>query len=224
MASTYVGKAEPVRLGAKLVATVADQGSAAHPYFASDTLMKGPDAARNLADAVNFLAALHGRHPGIVDLAGTRSVEDGARVWLTLSATAMTGERDYLARLAVAAGPLPSTPGGAGAENVVQAQRTALATLAQSERRGCALGAALAFALDWHRLRRVMDAAALRFGLEPAASTLLPEESIAEVADSVGQEMPGIERAILFGAQQIAIQHRGLWDLLDARASARFGY
>jgi len=31
----------------------------------------------------------------------------------------------------------------------------------------------------------------------------------------------GVERAMLFGAQQIATQHHGLWDLLDARARAR---
>ena len=34
-------------------------------------------------------------------------------------------------------------------------------------------------------------------------------------------ETPGIERAILFGAQQLLIQHRGLWDLLETRHSAR---
>ncbi len=30
-----------------------------------------------------------------------------------------------------------------------------------------------------------------------------------------------LERAMLFGAQQLFAQHRGLWDLLEARASAR---
>jgi hypothetical protein len=34
---------------------------------------------------------------------------------------------------------------------------------------------------------------------------------------------PAIERAILFGAQQLLVQHRGLWDLLEARAEARVG-
>jgi hypothetical protein len=30
-----------------------------------------------------------------------------------------------------------------------------------------------------------------------------------------------MERAMLFGAQQVFAQHRGLWDLLEARTSAR---
>jgi hypothetical protein len=34
---------------------------------------------------------------------------------------------------------------------------------------------------------------------------------------------PATERAITFGAQQLLAQHRGLWSLLDARASARNG-
>ena len=32
---------------------------------------------------------------------------------------------------------------------------------------------------------------------------------------------PGIERAMTFGAQQVLAQHRALWDLLEARKSAR---
>ena len=32
---------------------------------------------------------------------------------------------------------------------------------------------------------------------------------------------PSAERAMAFGARQLLAQHRGLWDLLEARASAR---
>jgi hypothetical protein len=32
---------------------------------------------------------------------------------------------------------------------------------------------------------------------------------------------PAMERAISFGAQQLFSQHRGLWDLLEARCVAR---
>jgi hypothetical protein len=35
---------------------------------------------------------------------------------------------------------------------------------------------------------------------------------------------PAMERAISFGAQQILAQHRGLWDLLEARQLARGEY
>jgi len=34
-------------------------------------------------------------------------------------------------------------------------------------------------------------------------------------------ESLGIERAMAFGAQQILHQHRGLWDVLEARRLAR---
>ena len=60
-------------------------------------------------------------------------------------------------------------PGGAGSETAILAQRAALATLAQSDRRGCALGAALAFAADWASIRTVLDAAAKRLGVDLAA-------------------------------------------------------
>ena len=37
---------------------------------------------------------------------------------------------------------------------------------------------------------------------------------------TLGDAAP-VERAMLFGAQQLALQHRGLWDLLEARRQAR---
>ena len=48
-------------------------------------------------------------------------------------------------------------------------------------------------------------------------------QSIREVAEEMAVS-PSAERAILFGAEQIAIQHRGLWDLLEARQQARGPY
>jgi len=220
MASLSVEKAGGVRTGSLLLACVDDHGSATHPYFGSEKLLGGPDATRNLADAVHFLCALHGRHPGIVDLAATRTVEAGARTWLAAAAEAMADERLLLNRLAVAAGPAPSTPGGASSEPAIIAQRSALATLAQSDRKGCALGAALAFAADWVRIRAIIDAAAKRFGLDAAPSALGGHDRLRAVAEEAG-ESPATERALLFGAQQLALQHRALWDLLEARQQAR---
>ena len=135
MASVSVAKAAGAGTGALLFACVAEQGSAAHPSSSSESLVSGPDSARNLADAVHFLCALHGRHPGIVDLAAGRAIEPEARAWLIAAAEGMAAERQFLTRLAVAAGPVPSTPGGAGSETAVIGQRSALATLAQSEDR-----------------------------------------------------------------------------------------
>ena len=223
MASVSVAKASGAGSGALLSACVAEHGSAAHPYFDSDTLTGGASGARNLADAVHFLCALHGRHPGIVDLAAGRVVEPAARVWLTAASDAMAVERLFLTRLAVAVGPVPSTPGGAGSEAAVISQRSALATLAQSDRKGCALGAALAFAVDWVPIRQLLDAAARRVGIEAPPCRIGDEAELNPVAETAG-ESAAAERAMLFGAQQLALQHRGLWDLLEARHQARCDY
>ena len=112
MASRMVDRAEGAGAGALLVACVAGQGSAAHPWFASAELRAGPEAARNLADAIHALCALHGLHPGVIDLAAARATEPAARAWCAGAAEAMAAERRYLTRLAVAAGPVPGTPGG----------------------------------------------------------------------------------------------------------------
>ncbi|HMG48457.1 MAG TPA: hypothetical protein VK614_13495 [Allosphingosinicella sp.] len=220
MATRSVETARGTRTGALLLACVAEHGTGSHPYFASESLAKGHESTRNLADAIHFLCALHGRHPGIVDHAGTRTVEPGGRAWLNQAAEAMADERLYLTRLSVAVGPIPSTPGGAGSETAILAQRAALATLAQSDRRGCALGAALAFAADWASIRTILDAAAAKLGVDPRPLTLGNAELLREVADGALEN----ERALLFGAQQLALQHRALWDLLEARQQARREY
>ena len=95
-----------------------------------------------------------------------------------------------------------------------------LEMLARSERAGCAPGAAIGLILDWAAIRPVLDAAAERFGLAAMGSTL-PDQAAtrafaAEIADT-----PAIERAVRFGAEQILIQHGGLWSLLESREHAR---
>ena len=220
MATRSVETARGTRTGALLLGCVAEHGTQTHAYYACPALQRGPEANRNLADAIHFLAALHGRHPGIVDHAATRTVEPGGRAWLIQAGEAMADERLDLTRLSVAAGPIPSTPGGAGSETAILAQRAALATLALSDRRGCALGAALAFAADWLSIRTILDAAAERLGVEPRPLTLGKPELLREVADGAVAS----ERALLFGAQQLALQHRALWDLLEARQQARREY
>ena len=223
MASVSVERKGSARTGQLLHACVAEHGTAAHPYFGSDALLTGPHAARNLADAVHFLCILHGRHPGVVDLAAGRAIEPELRAWFIAAAEAMAVERVYLTRLAVAAGPAPSTPGGSDSETAVNGVRGALATLAQSDRNGCALGAALAFALDWSLVRSLLDAAARRLGVESPPSRFSGEAELLALADGAGETAP-TERALLFGGQQLALQHRGLWDLLDARQQARCDY
>ena len=123
-------------------------------------------------------------------------------------------------RIVAAAGPMPSTPGHAETEAATAAQRHAMDMLAQSDRAGCANGAAIALAMDWAVIRETLDAAAERLGLTPPPSQLPLAEETVTVVDTLVREGV-LERAMLFGAQQLFAQHRGLWDLLEARASAR---
>ena len=220
MASASVGRAGTAAIGERLLACVAAQGSAAHPYPASDALLRGPDAARNLSDAVHFLCTIHGRHPGIVDHAGARAVAAPERRWFDAAAQSFAAERAFMTRLAVAAGPIPSTPGAADAQSALLAQRHALEMLASSERSGCALGAALALVLDWASIRPVLEVAARRFGIEPPPSPLDAPQAVAEFAATAAASA-GAERALMFGAEQVVLQHFGLWDLLEARQQAR---
>jgi hypothetical protein len=220
MASVSVGTQGSAVLGEKLLACLADQGTAAHPFPLSHVLVKGPQASRNLSDVVHYLCTLHGRYPGVVDHAAGRCAEPAGRAWIVAAAEAFGIERAFLARLAVAAGPVPGTPGSAESEAAVMGQRHAIDMLAQSERNGCALGAALAVVADWPAVRRVLAVAAVRFGVDVPECRLPEPESLRTIAGQVATSLP-VERALLFGAEQIAIQHHGLWSLLEARQLAR---
>lgn len=206
-----------------LEALLAGDGSANHRYASSETLLSGRSATRNLADAAYYLGMLHGRHPGVIDHAGMRTTDAVARLWLTEAAAGFAVERAYLTRISVAAGPLPSTPGHAECEAAVIGQRHALDTLAQSERNGCALGAAIALVLDWAAIRHVLDVAAARLGVALQPARLPDVNDTLAVAAGMAANGPAVERAIAFGAQQNLAQHRGLWDVLEARQIAREG-
>ena len=201
-----------------LFALAVSEGSAGHPYVGA--LCTSAAKPRDLADAIHALGMLHGRHPGVIDYAVERNPHRVAPDWLDAAAGAFGRERSLLTKLVVASGPLPSTPGQAESEAAVTGQRHALGMLAQSDRAGCALGAALALILDWRAIRWVLDAAAQRLSV-PAPAMTLPraEETRAVIAGLAGE--PAVERALAFGAQQVLVQHRGLWDLLETRSAAR---
>jgi hypothetical protein len=220
MATQSVSVSASGHTASAFTALVVREASASHPHVRSLLSLDNARDARNAADALHHLSMLHGRYPGVVDHAAARTLDSVARKALFALADSFAAERDALGRLVVAAGPIPSTPGQAQTEASVIAQHHAIDMLAQSDRQGCALGAAVALALDWHAIRCVMDAAAKRFGVEPPASTLPPVTTLGALAEAAAQT-PAIERAILFGGQQIVTQHRGLWDLLEARAMAR---
>jgi hypothetical protein len=175
---------------------------------------------RDFDDLVHFLCNLYGRQPALLDLALTLCRVGPVHDWLDTAANAFERERLYLVRLTAAVGPPPSTPGSGDTEAALVAQRHALETLARSERHGCALGAATALISDWRAIRPLLDRAALRVGVEPPAPSLPSEESIGDILDQ-GIACSGDDRAVRFGAEQLLLQHRTMFDLLEARADAR---
>ena len=118
--------------------------------------------ARDLADAVHLFCSLYGRYPGLIEIALNSCPAGPVRDWLREASDAYERERLYLVRLTASVGPLPSTPGAAETEAALVSQRHAIETLARSERRGCALGAATALMADWPAVRAVLDRAADR--------------------------------------------------------------
>ena len=199
---------------------VASEGTGAHPHIKSGALSSDPQAMRNLADAVHFIGLLHGRYPGVVDSAARKATDPASRKWMEEAAQAFAQERAFLSKIAAAAGPVPSTQGQAQCEAAVAAQRRALDMLAESDRQGCAIGAAIALTLDWRTIRVLLDISAQRLEMTVPRCTLPDLRDTARVAAQVA-ETPAVERAIAFGAQQLIAQHSGLWDLLAARAASR---
>lgn len=202
------------------LARVGESGSARHRHLQSLIEAVGINSGRDLADAVHLLCSIHGSHPGLIELALTHCTDDFARPWFSHAGEGFERERLFLVRLTAGVGPLPSTPGAAETEASLVAQRHALETLASSERRGCAIGAATALVADWWPIRRLLDRVATRQGIDCPPPALPDEASIAQLIDSVAGS-PGAERALAFGGEQLLLQHRALFDLLEARAEAR---
>jgi len=215
---TPIGNAS--RSNQTLAQRVSVEGSEQHPYLFAESLRSGRNATRNLADVIHHLTLLHGRHPGVVDHAALHTAQPEVRDWLLGATSGFARERSYLTKLAVAIGPLPSTPGQAETETAVLAQHHALEMLAQSDRVGCAFGAAAAMVLDWLKIRVLLDFAADRLGVDIPKISLPSAEQTEDSTDALATTA-AIERAISFGAQQLLVQHRGLWDLMQARQIAR---
>jgi hypothetical protein len=220
VALTHAEKAHGLLTGERLFACVSEHGSFVHTYHSSPELLFGPYSTRNLADAVHFFCSIHGRCPGVIDHAITHSANPVARAWLISMLEGFSVERAFLARLTVEAGPIPSTLGAESVEATLLSQRHALDMLAQSERDGCAIGAAMALIIDWGHIRKTLNAAGDRFEVKPPDFRFTDTSEIKYLADSLGAS-PNVERALLFGAQQIMLQHHGLWDLLESRQLAR---
>ena len=214
---------QPVSVAAAQLARVAGEGLARHAHLAALLDSAGRHSGRDMADAVHLLCSLHGHYPGLIEIALQRCPKGTVRDWLAHASDGFERERLYLVRLTSAVGPLPSTPGAAETEASLVGARHALETLATSERDGCALGAATALVCDWWPLRRLLDRAAARAGNEAPAPSLPDEASVVAIVDSAAVS-PGSARALAFGGEQLLLQHRALFDLLEARAEARGEY
>jgi len=208
-------------IDANLAGLVRDSGSGGHGYVLKLQASSPLPTARDLCDAIHHICTLHGRHPGVIDYAADHATGEVGK-WLMSAADGFAAERAYLTRLIVLAGPEPSTPGQADSIQTVVAQAHALTMLARSDRAGTALGAAVALILDWRAIRGVLDAAARRLGMDPPPLNL-PDEKAARAILATAADGVSVERAMQFGAQQLLLQHRGLWDLLEARRDARDG-
>ncbi len=198
-------------------------GSSAHAY--PRALVERTDrlAPRDMADALHHISLLHGRYPGVIDHAGNHVTEPELRGWILSAINGFAAERTYLAKIVVAAGPIPSTPGQAETENTINHQRHALEMLAQSDRRGCAVGAAAALVMDWWQIRNVIDRAARRFSVDAVNCTLPTADETVGALASI-ENSAALDRAVTFGCQQLLSQQHGLWDLLEARTLARGDY
>lgn len=214
---------KPVSVAEVQLARVAAEGCARHSHLLSLLNGAGPQSGRDIADAIHLLCSLHGRYPGLIEIALERCPSGPVREWLLEAAAAFERERLYLVRLTAAVGPLPSTPGAAETESSLVAARHALETLARSERQGCALGAATALVCDWWPVRRVLDRAAARVGTEAPVPSLPDEPSVVSVVEQATVS-PGAARALAFGGEQMLLQHRALFDLLEARSEARSSF
>src|SRR5690348_3810856 len=220
MAINRSAEQKPVSVAAAQLARVAGEGSARHSHLAALLDGNGRHSGRDMADAVHLLCSLHGHYPGLVEIALQRCPKGPVRDWLSHASDAFERERLYLVRLTSAVGPLPSTPGAAETEASLVAARHAIETLATSERDGCALGAATALVCDWWPIRRLLDRAAARVGTDAPAPSLPDESSVVAIVEQA-TGTPGAARALAFGGEQLLLQHRALFDLLEARADAR---
>ncbi len=169
-----------------------------------------------VADVAHFINISHGRHPGVIDHAAHKIVDDAARKWLIRTIDAFAVERAFLNALTVAAGPERRHNGENKVAALILGQAKNFEMLATSDRKGCPAGAAIAFVIDWQRSRLLLSAVALHVGLDVPPCTLPDIGECCDLAGKLGVT-ESYRRAMRFGAEQILAQQRGLWQLIAAR-------
>lgn len=199
---------------------VNQHGSLSAPYMAKIAADFSILDTVDIADIAHFMCVLHGRHPGVVDHAAVKTTESETRDWFVEAMDGFASERAFLTKLTVSAGPISGVSANDQSNATVLAQRKALEMLSQSDRNGCAVGASLALVADWLAIRPILENIALRLDIEPRQSPL-PSIEATDALKNKLSESSSVERAINFGVDQILTQHRGLWQLLEARSKAR---
>lgn len=194
--------------------------SADHPFLQLICDSNNDLLGTDLADIAHFLCLLHGRYPGLIDFAATRCADPMIGQWLTQSCQAFVGERALMTKLTVSAGPIASTEGQDKCTPTIIAMRSALNNLSQSDREGCAMGAAFALALDWVSIRHAMHVIAKRVDIEVRDCELPSPEATYALAQMLGTA-PLVSRAMAFGASQMLSQHQIFWDMLEHRREQR---
>lgn len=169
-----------------------------------------------IADIAHFINISHGRHPGIIDHAANKIIDDDARKWLVDAIDGFAAERRFLNALTVAAGPIRRHVGQDKITALITGQSKNFEMLATSDRRGCPAGAALAFVVDWQQTRPLLERIALHIGMEPRIVDLPTHSACATLASALASN-EAYTRAMGFGAQQMLAQQRGLWQLIAAR-------
>src|SRR5919107_276403 len=106
MASNRSVDQKPVSVAEAQLVRVAGDGCARHPHLNALVEAAGPHSGRDLCDAVHLLCSVHGRYPGLVEIALQRCPTPEAQSWLSHAGEAFERERLYLVRLTSAVGPL----------------------------------------------------------------------------------------------------------------------
>ena len=169
-----------------------------------------------LADIAHFMHISHGRHPGIIDHAAQKISDDSAGSWLIAAIDGFAAEQSFLNKLTVTAGPIRRLHGQDKVNAVIESQAKNFQMLATSNRKGCPAGAAIAFLVDWHQTRPLLDMVAHEMGLAPTTATLPSVSACAALAGKL-DDGGSYRRAMAFGAYQTLEQMRGLWRLIAAR-------
>ncbi len=207
--------------GARLLALVAESGSASHPTIMGAMADLRSLNSYDLSDIAHFLCVLHGRYPGLIDHAARKIVDGAARDWILVTGAAFAEERAFLSRLTAAAGPVCSTLGDEKCTAAFALQSRAFQMLASSDRQGCPAGAAIAFAEDWLCIRLLLEAIAERLSLRVPPHSFPNSIQNASLVDALIAEGQAQERALFFGADQLLMQQQAFWNLLAARAISR---